>query len=156
MFLVLTGSRSALGSAILSLFVYWSLVWPRSRKLAAVLCVGTALTLLLFLFGDSTLRTLRWVALLGRDNPSVETLSGRFPLWQECLEYVAKRPLGGYGYGGFWTARHVIELSGMFPWSPGEAHSMYVESLLNLGAVGALALALIFFLGIKRSISHYR
>lgn len=57
------------------------------------------------------------------------------------------RPLGGYGYGGFWTARHVIELSRMVPWAPGEAHSMYLDSLLDLGTVGGLALALMFFWG---------
>jgi O-antigen ligase len=57
------------------------------------------------------------------------------------------RPLGGYGYDGFWTVRHVIMLSRMFPWAPGEAHSMCVDSLLDLGTVGALALALILFWG---------
>ncbi|MGA9057586.1 MAG: O-antigen ligase family protein [Terriglobia bacterium] len=156
-FLVLTRSRTAFGSVILCLFVYCILVWARSRKLAAVFCVGTALTLLLFLFGDRTPPTLRGVALLGRDNPSsVEDLTGRLPLWQECLKYVAKRPLLGYGYGGFFTGRHVIEVSGTSPWGPAGAHSIYVDSLLDLGAIGPLALALIFFLGIKRSISHYR
>jgi O-antigen ligase len=44
----------------------------------------------------------------------------------------------------------------MSPWGAAGAHSIYLDSLLDLGALGALALALIFLLGIKRSISHYR
>ena len=154
-FLVLTGSRTALWSATLCVFVYWSLVWSRWRKLAAVFCVVSASALFLLLFCDSSMPALTGIALLGRD-ASAETLTGRYPLWQECMNYVGKHPILGHGYGAFWTVRHIVEISFTSPWSPSEAHSTYIDSLLDLGILGGLTLISVFVLGIKRSISHYR
>lgn len=154
--LVLTGSRTAFASVIVSLLVYWSLVWSRSRKRAAVFSAGVGLTLFLFLFFGTAAPDLESAVLLGRVSSPVVELSGRLPLWQVCLESVSKHPLLGYGYGGFWTGSRTVEISKMLHWVPSDAHSMYLNSLLNLGAIGALALLFIFLLGINRSISLYR
>src|SRR3546814_8434536 len=53
--------------------------------------------------------------LLGREDPGSgdpTSLTGRVPLWGVLIEhYVSERPLLGYGFQGFWTPRHIVEVS---------------------------------------------
>jgi O-antigen ligase len=66
-------------------------------------------------------------------------LTGRGPLWQELLEdYVPQRALIGYGYGSFWSAEHIAELSKSQSWAIQSTHSSYIDLLLNVGLVGAV------------------
>jgi O-antigen ligase len=83
---------------------------------------------------------LRNLALLGRSEKA-ESLSGRIPLWSELMAYVQQRPLVGYGYDSFWSADHIDELSRQLQWAVRDSHSSYIETLLNVGAIGAALLA---------------
>jgi O-antigen ligase len=73
---------------------------------------------------------------LGRDS----TFSGRTLIWQVAWEYVAPRPLLGYGfgattYGGF--ARTILQWLGVD--SP---HNGYLDLTLSIGIVGLLVFVL--------------
>ncbi len=155
-FLVLTKSRSSFASAIFALFVYWSLVSSTSRKLTIVLVLSLTFCLLMLLVGDTLFLTMRRAILLGRENPSDDTLVGRIPLWNQCLEYVSKRPFLGYGYGGFWTPHHIRKISEFQDWGISEAHSIYLEHLLSVGCIGMIAFISIFILGIRKSVNYLK
>ncbi|WP_158615378.1 O-antigen ligase [Acidipila sp. EB88] len=66
------------------------------------------------------------------------TLSGRTDIWQAVFRSVMKKPLLGWGYHGFWTG--LTGESGVIAaevlWNPGFAHSGYLETWLDVGAVG--------------------
>jgi exopolysaccharide production protein ExoQ len=152
-FLVLTKSRTAFIAGLLALFVYWSFAVPKQRKAVLVLIAGIMSVLLVLFFGDAIFHGLGEAILLGRtDDPdSVSLLTGRVPLWKDCIEYIARRPFQGYGYGAFWTPRHIYEVSASQEWGVAEAHSAYLELTLSLGLIGAVAYVLIMFIGIRRA-----
>jgi O-antigen ligase len=154
--LVLTGSRTAFAAAVLALLFYWSLVWPKFRTLAVTYCAITVFVFLLLVGGDASLPVLQRAVLLGRESSAVETLSGRVPVWQECLDYAVKRPLQGYGYGGFWTITHISGVSATQGWGVAEGHSAYLDLLLSVGLTGMVTFILMLALGIRQAVAHYR
>jgi O-antigen ligase len=146
--LYLTGSRSSLFSllgALAGLYVWRST--PRQRLLlglvGGIFASGTLFVLLLTASVDLDDSMLDVVS-LGRQQESgeVSSLTGRIPIWRELLRHIAQRPLLGYGYGAFWTGERVYELSAILNWEFNHAHSVYLETMLNLGGVG-LALGLL-------------
>lgn len=70
------------------------------------------------------------------------TFNGRTDVWSIVLENITRNPLLGYGYQGYWGAfindfRADFRLRNpMAPWSPGHAHSGFLELLLSLGLIG--------------------
>jgi O-antigen ligase len=76
------------------------------------------------------------VHLLGKDI----SLTGRIPLWQSLMPFIADRPLQGYGYGTFWVAHspQMILVQRLNPWNPPDAHNAYIGVALELGLPGAI------------------
>ena len=75
-------------------------------------------------------------AWMGRD-PS---LTGRVPLWRAILPEIGSAPVWGHGYAGFWsvdsaTVQMIWRYAG---WQAPDAHSGYLDILLQLGLVGLL------------------
>jgi len=155
-FLILTKSRTSLASALLALFAFWVLVSSISRNLVFILGVSLTFCLILLLVGNAFFPALRQGVLLGREDPTTYTLTGRIPLWNECLEYVSKRPFIGYGYNSFWTPHHIREISDDQEWGVSAGHSVYLELLLNVGIIGMITFVLIFILGIKKSVKYLK
>jgi O-antigen ligase len=157
-FLILTGSRAASASAIAALLVYWALVSSRSRKLAWILGISIGVCLLVLFYGDSLFQALRQGVLLGRtgtgEDPS--SLTGRIPLWKDCLDYAARQPLQGYGYNSFFTPSRTAKFGATHGWAFAHTHSAYFESLLGTGMVGMISFVMVLVLGIKSSIDHYK
>jgi exopolysaccharide production protein ExoQ len=58
------------------------------------------------------------------------TLTGRTEVWASLLPVVTSNPIGGCGFGGFWTSRtrEYYQISG--------AHSGYLDVLLGVGFLG--------------------
>jgi O-antigen ligase len=76
---------------------------------------------------------------MGREDNEVESLTSRLPLWEQLLgEFVSRRPLAGHGYGAFWTPDNITDVADTQGWSPGYAHSTYVDLLLSIGLIGTL------------------
>lgn len=150
--LLLTRSRSACaatGAALLVIFFLRSA--PRTRILSALGGAWAASTVVLAwaLWGSGTADSLGNAVLLGRTD-GFGSLSGRIPLWCELLPYVQNRPLAGYGYNSFWTQQHIAEISAVSEWAIHTAHSVYLDTILSVGLVGAALLALIAAIGAWR------
>ncbi len=78
---------------------------------------------------------------VGRD----PLLSGRADLWRALLGPLGDHPLGGWGYGAFWTApgsaaRQVVRTVSWEGVPPASAHNGLLEGWLALGALGMLLL----------------
>jgi exopolysaccharide production protein ExoQ len=73
------------------------------------------------------------------------SLTGRLPLWIECLNAIAERPFTGYGYAAFWDStldrtQYIWLLVG---WPAPSAHDGYMDTILS---VGVFAGAFYFFI----------
>ena len=76
-----------------------------------------------------------------RDVGDPTTLTGRVDLWKTCLDYAYEHPILGYGFGGFWSAKRIEDISEEQQWPINQAHSAYIEEALDLGFPGALLYA---------------
>ncbi|MBX7256426.1 MAG: O-antigen ligase family protein [Candidatus Hydrogenedentes bacterium] len=159
-FLVLTKSRTSFLSCGAALAFLSALVFSRSRHVPYFICVTMTCVLSVVLFARDALSTLLTnTILLGRTDQDLSgalTLTGRLPLWQNLLEYAARRPIQGYGYGSFFTVEHIREISARQGWPIAECHSVFLEVLLGLGIVGVSTYALIQFIGLFRTTVYFR
>jgi exopolysaccharide production protein ExoQ len=150
-FLLMTGSRTSILAVLAALAFSSVLIVARDHKRLLPL-LGAAIFLLLglgalFKLAVSGSGTDPFVQAIQRqgDENDASTLNGRLDLWRECLKFAAKRPLLGYGYGGFWSAKRIEAISGDQTWPIQQSHSAYIEELLALGITGlALYVALLF------------
>jgi O-antigen ligase len=81
--------------------------------------------------------------LIGKDS----SLTGRTFIWEGVWQIIAGRPLLGHGYSAFWleNSRNVRALAELVAWDVPNAHSGYLEVLLQLGWVG---MALVSLMGV--------
>ena len=75
------------------------------------------------------------VALSGHD----DTIEGRGRLWQYLLA-TNTNPIFGTGFESYWLGERALKIVSEFQWHPTQAHNGYLETYLNLGAVGFLIL----------------
>jgi O-antigen ligase len=148
--LYFTRSRTALASTVVAVVAYEALLLTGPRRVA-VLVGGAASVVALFLLSSVLLPALQDRLTLGRTDVSEDfgTLTGRWPLWTQLGGFVAERPALGYGYGGFWNydnSMAVIEEQG---WPISHAHNAYLDMMLELGPVGAVAFAVVLLLGLR-------
>jgi O-antigen ligase len=141
---LLAKSRSSIAALAVSLVTLAAVRCSWKRRIlgtAAVGCAVAAVLLLALLFQFGVGQNPEDLVLMGRSEDS-HTLAGRLPLWELLLEYIGKRPWLGYGWGAFWTADRIGDISADQNWSIGSAHSSYLEMALQTGWVGfALLLA---------------
>jgi exopolysaccharide production protein ExoQ len=116
-FLLLTGSRTALSMTLLALAVYLAAVHSRKSKVV-VGCGLSIFTCFLLLFvGGGVVPGLKSVILLGRDDPgTVDSFNGRAMIWEDVGYYIRERPILGYGYDGFWTPDRISVISDREKW----------------------------------------
>lgn len=132
--LILGQNRSVLIATSLGLLIsLWAMrggkeVWARYVAIPVLLCAGLAAAILA---GQAVLTYFE----RGQSAHSILTLTGRTDLWATSLRQL-KTPgewLLGFGYG----SPRVI-LASLVEWA-GQAHNSFVELLLALGLIGALA-----------------
>lgn len=155
--LLLTRSRSACAATAAALVaIVFLRSTPRIRLLTVIGGAWAASTVALAcaLWGTNPEDALGNAILLGRTDQSA-SLSGRIPLWHELLPYIENRPLVGYGYNSFWTQEHIADISEVSEWAIHTAHSVYVDTLLSVGLVGATLLFLIVMIGAWRLGAQY-
>ena len=68
----------------------------------------------------------------------------------------AQRPLTGFGYEDFWTIARIDDISGDQGWPLSGAHSGYIESLLELGWIGATLHTLTLLVCLAGGIWHFK
>ena len=137
LFLILSKTRTSFAAITFSLFVSWSFVASRTRKLILLLSIIAIVCLLYFALDDSLLQYAKIAVLLGRsdrDPETILTLTGRIPLWKELIsEYVVKKPITGYGYGAKWVYRYYSIFRSYRSWSICfNINSMYQEILCSI------------------------
>lgn len=147
-FLILTKSRTSclglfLGTGVIELYR----VSTSTKLLAGFAAVwsGAAMLLIALFLPEEATGNVADVVMLGR-NEHIGNLNGRTELWSLLLEYVAQRPLQGYGYRSFWIPRNINNISNELFWGISSAHSVYLETLLGVGLIG-LGLLLALTLG---------
>ena len=82
---------------------------------------------------------------MGEGLRNITSLSGRLPLWDTLLRYVAESPYVGYGFGAFWVPSRFPEILAAVRWPAVVAHNGFLDEVLATGVVG-LALLLTFWL----------
>lgn len=112
---------------------------PRSPGLIAALALTIGLSGLvgLAVTSNSVGPNLLNVLHADRDEGDPTTLAGRVDLWQTCLGFAAERPLLGFGFGGFWSPKHIKMISEDQQWVINQSHSAYLDQVLALGVPGA-------------------
>lgn len=155
-FLLLTKSRTSAISVIVALGFVWFLFSPLVKKLAAALVLALCVPAVFFLAGDWLDENGVAMLQLGRESADPTTLTGRLPLWDHLFDYIAYRPVAGYGYDGFWIPSHVFEISIAHDWPIVQAHSGWITIILDLGYVGIVIFALMIVFGIGKGLGLYR
>lgn len=154
-FLVLTASRTAFASALVAMAVYLGALSSKRTKILTAYALSIVFCVLLMALGNAFLPDLKSAVMLGRDDSTVGSFNGRTGVWDEISHYVQRRPILGYGYGGFWTPAHISEVSEGEKWGIPNSHSAYLDNLLMLGAVGLGGYVLILSTGIRSAFRSY-
>jgi O-antigen ligase len=77
-------------------------------------------------------------ALWARGNEeSIDTLSGRLPLWESLWSVLSKHLWFGLGFGAFWSPKTVQAFASH--WTPTATHNGYLELIADVGLVGLAA-----------------
>ncbi len=89
--------------------------------------------------------------LIGKDS----SLTGRTFIWDGVWRIIAARPTLGHGYAAFWLeeARGVRALVELVQWDVPNAHSGYLEVLLQLGWTGMALVALLATVLLARALA---
>jgi exopolysaccharide production protein ExoQ len=154
-FLILTKSRTSFFCVIFAMLPYLYFNWSNRRKLTITYLVIICGCFFFLLGLNSLFPELEKAILLGRGGTTssdfysdTSTLTGRLPIWEVSMGYVAKRPFLGYGFNSFWDKEHIIkitsELKLLFP----AAHCDYIETLLGVGIVGLSLFIIILWLAL--------
>ncbi len=157
--LILTKSRSSMVGLLAGLAV-WVLLGAQDRRRVValgVLLLALIVPAVIFLFGEELGSGIEKAVLMGRKAESLETGTGRIPLWDHLIShYVAERPLLGYGFQGFWTADNIRSVTASQDWLILHAHSGYMNILLDLGLAGLGLFVLVLLLSITRSYAYFK
>ncbi len=155
-FLLMTGSRTSLLSAGCAILSYWFVLALGSRRPArgAIVAVGIvvgAICVGYLLVGPHLSRALTSAFTLWREDSDISTLTLRTPLWHVLIDrYISARPFLGYGYGAFWSTKHVIAMSLLRKGTVYfHSHSGYLEMALSIGVIGAAVHVLTLLLGVR-------
>lgn len=157
LFLALTKSRVAFGATLVSILVSRIASLDGRRKtqalILAVLTVGACITAMAI--SEGVQRFTLALASFGRGVEgvaSVSTLTGRLPLWNQCLEFAFQKPYLGFGYNTFLSPTILLNLSDSSGWMS-SPHSGYIGAFLEVGGIGLALLCIGLALSIYRSAS---
>ncbi len=145
--ILLTKTRGALATSGVGMgIIFFAGKSPRAGILAISLLLTTmCLGGLLYVAAGSKVQARVQNALLMGRSEGATTLTGRLPLWKELWRQSSEHRWVGFGYGAFWTTDQMQKLEGKLKWYPGHSHSVYVQTILDVGLFGIvlfLALAL--------------
>jgi len=132
-------SATAIYALTAGLLGLWGLSWSRRHKmlpgptmLASIVAVIVVVGTITPFVGGSNLAG--FTSAVGRDS----TFTGRTEIWAEYVPAVKKRPLFGYGFGGFYKV-------------PAEAHNGYLDVWLGLGFVGVVITGMFLVSTVRRA-----
>ena len=143
--LLLTKSRTTLLAVFLGIA---TIEWlkprlGRQRLLhlgGLLMCLATGALLLML--------TPAYDMILARGNDeSIDTFSGRLPLWESLWSVLSEHLWVGLGFGAFWSPKIVQAFASH--WTPTATHNGYLELIADVGVIGLAASFLIAGLSIR-------
>ena len=152
--IILTKSRTSLFSALLSVTVLFFIISTKSRKYTYILLLFIIwISCFLTIIGeDFLIATWNKGILLGREQDSrILTFTGRTELWKAAFKYIRLSPVLGYGFHTFWVPNHIREFSDIVGIAITNAHSAYLNQLLNTGIIGFITYVSILIIGMKNA-----
>ena len=159
LFLLLTKCRTATGVLPVSLMFVWIATQPVKNVALGSLVGFWVFSTLVFAFlvtGFDPIAEYSDVLLLGRGEETGSSLTGRLPLWNQLSGYIVSRPLHGFGFGAFWTPRHIYDIAIGQEWVISEAHSSYVDTTLQTGLIGAILMVAVAVSTLLYAMVSYR
>jgi len=149
--LLLTQSRGAI-VAVASVLVLGA-VWRSGRRFRLWLAGGLALAacVALILSGSAALQHL---LLDNASDSPVRSLFGRMELWKRGLAMLADRPITGIGLNGFAVLLPQVDpaLGQLDPSVRQHAHDLYLQTALDLGLPGLVAIATLGWLAARAGV----
>lgn len=141
--IVLTVRRASLLAVILILTIF--LYSSYGNTLTKLLVIFAALGLILF-GGISTIPFLSNIVSKTTSNAAAGDISdGRFTIWMKCCQLFSERPILGYGADSLQSGFAQVN----------NAHNSFIQSLVELGMVGAVVFFAPFIYGFLTSIKTY-
>ena len=129
-------SATSIGTLVVGIATFLAMISLRRARIAVPRAGLLAFVALIIAFGASQpflggSIVAPFSAAFGRDT----TLTGRTDTWKDLVPVVERHPLLGCGFGSFWTTtrRELYQMS--------NAHNGYLDTLLELGAVGLMFFA---------------
>lgn len=150
-------SRSTAAATLLALVAMQGVRsgFQKSLRWAPAVVFGLGvLALMVGLLGQGGVDSAASTAAMGR-REHVSSLTGRIPLWAQLLEMSADHPVLGAGYGAFWNSDRVEYVSFSQGWNVSHGHSVYINTLLELGVIGIPLMAWIVFNALYYSYNDY-
>ena len=151
-FLLLTRSRTSIVGVVVALAFSLAIIILRDQRqhlvrLLGIVVLAVGVTGLAGLALNSSHDGLNLLSALHseRDEGDPTTLTGRTDLWKTCLDYVYERPILGFGFSGFWSPKHIEEISEEQKWPINQSHSAYLDQALALGFPGAALYVIVMF-----------
>jgi exopolysaccharide production protein ExoQ len=118
--------------------------WGWTLALAALGIAAWLLALAYAIGGTSALQPILDgvynYATLGTGGADTETLTGRFPLWDELWRYAERAPWLGYGFGAFWNPTFLLQIWAVIDWHPPVGHNGFLDEVLGTGVIGLILL----------------
>lgn len=81
---------------------------------------------------------------LGRNQLHRRNFNGRSALWRFAWKAIRDKPVLGYGYSVFWQPKRDPEVLRAIGWCPRSSHSIYLDTMLNVGPAGLVLLLGVF------------
>jgi O-antigen ligase len=137
-FLVFTESKNAIGVLPLVLILSHIIALRRRPSVGLTLVLAILFTFNLFSVGSVLFEPISKLNEALMPDP---TFTGRTEIWKAAMQYVAQRPLTGYGFSAFWGTPEVLfGLGEHASWvnAASDAHNAYLNLALTIGLPGLL------------------
>jgi O-antigen ligase len=149
LFMVIIDShRSVWATGLVSLLVLFLIgeVTP-TRTIRLIIPIAAVIVIVIFMVSDIGMNPSEYIASRGTAfvAPELDQTGGwRIAIWAAAFDKILASPLAGEGFGGYWAF-----------WLPGSnevvtvsPHSLYIQSLMKIGAIGlGLYFIIVFKLG---------
>lgn len=137
-FLAFTESKNAIG--VFPLVLILSRIIARGRRPAVGL---TLVLMILFIFNLFSVGSVLFEPIYRLNEAFMPdpTFTGRTEIWRAAMQYVAQRPLTGYGFSAFWGTPEILYGLGLHStWvnAATDAHNAYLNLALTIGIPGLL------------------
>jgi O-antigen ligase len=135
LFLFFTVAKSP--TTLLPLALVFSVIFVRVKNPIAKLIVLISVPAII---GALTIGSVQFPALNALVSKLISdpTFTGRDEIWRFTLDYVARRPVVGFGYQAFWQTDDLVSKWTYLEWGyrASEAHNGYLDIAVTTGVVG--------------------